>query len=429
MTKARVGGGFAIYENESSKTITWPGGLSADHIAVITVSWFELSAGTEDFNTPSGFTQRDANNVVIDTFTGRESRVEVWTKSLTGSESGSLTVSFNLPVYATVVLDVFSGDGDLTYNSMGTPNIAAASTDAVAPSASGTSGQLLVCCFGLTDPPGTTNAVPSGTTIGASATETTNYARNYWKELSSTGSTTDLTWDFTSTRDSAAFQLLIDDAGGGGVTGTLAKTLGNDTLAASGTPVLTGSLNRTLGSDTLAAAGTTTVSGTLAKTLGNDTLVASGSVGSPVSGTLALTLANDTLVASGTSVVSGSLAKTLGADTLVAAGTTSVLGTLSKTLGNDTLVASGSSGSEPIGALISTLRNDTLVAVGSPTLVGSFASTLTDASLASSGTTTIAGTLASTLRNDLLSGSGYPGTPTTSSFWRFIGLVMSRIGF
>lgn len=91
-----------------------------------------------------------------------------------------------------------------------------------------------------------------------------------------------------------------------GVTGTLASTLGNTTLAAAGTTTVTGAIARTLANATLAAAGTTTVTGTLARTLANTTLAAAGTT--TVTGTLAQTLGNTTLAASGSVGASGTIA-------------------------------------------------------------------------------------------------------------------------
>ncbi len=81
------------------------------------------------------------------------------------------------------------------------------------------------------------------------------------------------------------------------------------------TSVTPGRLEYTLTGDTLVASGfATTITGTLAKTLLNDTLATSG--GSSVSGTLEASLQNDTLVVVGTTTVLGTTAVTLNNDTL-----------------------------------------------------------------------------------------------------------------
>jgi hypothetical protein len=146
------------------------------------------------------------------------------------------------------------------------------------------------------------------------------------------------------------------------VNGAASATLGGDALAAQGATTVIGSLAVTIGSDALAAAGTSTVPGTLAVTLGDDALSASGSVGGAVTGTLAVTLGDDALAASGVVTVAGTLAKTLANDTLAAQGTVSVNGSLSATLGSDTLSAQGNL--TITGSLAKTLGNDTLDAYG-----------------------------------------------------------------
>lgn len=129
-----------------------------------------------------------------------------------------------------------------------------------------------------------------------------------------------------------------------GVTGTLATTNANDTLAASGTTTIVGALAKTNANDTSAASGTTTIVGTLAKTNANDSVSASGTT--TVVGALATTNANDTLSASGSvgSAVSGTLAYTNLNDTSAASGTTVIVGVLAATNNNDTLAASGNAG-------------------------------------------------------------------------------------
>jgi hypothetical protein len=130
----------------------------------------------------------------------------------------------------------------------------------------------------------------------------------------------------------------------GTITGTLAYTNNNDTLAASGTTTVVGTLNTTNADDTSAASGTTTITGTLNSTNNDDTSAASGTVGDAVTGTLAYTNNNDTLAASGTTTIVGTLAYTNINDILAASGTTTVLGTLARTNNNDTLAASGTVG-------------------------------------------------------------------------------------
>ena len=159
-------------------------------------------------------------------------------------------------------------------------------------------------------------------------------------------------WSTLGTDDLALVAIAVSEKEP--ITGTLAVTNANDTLAASGTvtpPAFTGTLATTNANDSLAASGTVTppaFTGTVAYTNTTDTLAASGTVTSPpITGTLAYTNANDTVVASGTSVpppITGTIATTNAADTLTASGTAAppaITGTLSYTNHADTLVASG----------------------------------------------------------------------------------------
>lgn len=148
------------------------------------------------------------------------------------------------------------------------------------------------------------------------------------------------------------------------VLGTLATTNNNDTISASGTTTVLGTLAKTNNNDTSAANGTATILGSLATTNANDTLAGSGAVGGTVTGTVNYTNANDTLAAAGTTTIVGSLARTNANDTLASSGTTVILGTLARTNANDTMVASGAAGTIT-GTVNYTNRNDSCSAQGS----------------------------------------------------------------
>lgn len=214
-----------------------------------------------------------------------------------------------------------------------------------------------------------------------------------------------------------------------GVSGTLAQTLDNTTLAASGTPTLTGSLAQTLAATTLSASGTTTILGTLAQTLAATTLAASGTVGSPSSGTVVETLDDTTLSASGTTTVVGTAAQTLANTTLAAAGTTNILGTVGTTLGNDTLAASGSVGSAVSGSVSGNLANTTLAASGTTTLLGTVSYTMENTVSSAQGTTSVTGTVGVTLANTTLAATGTSGFTAGGASWRFLKLWISKLGF
>ena len=124
------------------------------------------------------------------------------------------------------------------------------------------------------------------------------------------------------------------------VYGVLSTTLGDATLAASGTLTVSGTLATTLSSATLAASGTLTASGTLATTLGSATLAANGTL--TASGTLATTLGGSTLSASGALTVGGTITATMNDATLAANGAVTVTGTIAATLDDAVVAGSGS---------------------------------------------------------------------------------------
>ncbi len=149
------------------------------------------------------------------------------------------------------------------------------------------------------------------------------------------------------------------------VAGSLARTLGNATVAAAGNHAsVGGSVNQTLASVITAgpildenglqildenslpiladgAVGTffsSVNAGTVDATLGNLT---STSAGVSVTGTVTRTLQNATVAASSSGGVAGSVARTLQPVTISAAGGLGVTGTLAKTLAGATVVAAG----------------------------------------------------------------------------------------
>jgi hypothetical protein len=148
------------------------------------------------------------------------------------------------------------------------------------------------------------------------------------------------------------------------VTGTLAVTLDDTTLAASGEETFSGTLASTLDDTTLAATGAETFTGTLAATLDDTTLVASGA--ETFSGTLAATLDDTTLASAGlvANPVTGTLATTLDDTQFVATGDETFTGTLSTTLDDTTLSAAGAVAIPVTGTLATTLADTTLVATG-----------------------------------------------------------------
>ncbi len=260
------------------------------------------------------------------------------------------------------------------------------------------------------------NTIPdsiSGWTSQGTVTNNSEGARISTANSSGASSTT-----FTATNSDYSTTALVSikaGTGGGGSTGTVARTNANDTCAASGTTTVVGSVSRTNANDTLSATGTTTIVGTVNRTNSNDTSSASGSP--VIVGTLARTNANDTLVASGSvgSAATGSVAVTNQNDILAASGTTTVTGTANVTLNNDTISASGSSGSAVSGTVAVTNQNDTSAIQGTTTVVGTVNRTNQNDTMSASGTTTVTGTVARTNQNDTLAATGTSGNPPASS--------------
>ncbi len=153
-----------------------------------------------------------------------------------------------------------------------------------------------------------------------------------------------------STLDS--FTLSAVGSVGGALTGSLSSTLGNVTVAGTGSFTaagISGSLSSTLGNVTVAGTGSFTaagISGSLSSTLGDVTVAGTGSV--PFIGSLSSTLGDVTVAGTGSftaSGISGSLSSTLGDVTVAGTGSftaAGISGSLSSTLGNVTVAGTGS---------------------------------------------------------------------------------------
>ncbi len=203
--------------------------------------------------------------------------------------------------------------------------------------------------------------------------------------------------------------------GPGAITGSLAVTEADDTLASTGVVIVGGALAVTEANDTLSAAGGGLVTGALAVTEANDALSAAG--GGVVAGALAVTEANDTLAAAAGPVAGAALAVTEANDTLIAAGGGIVGGALAVTEANDTLAATGSG--LVTGALAATEADDALAATGTvvtPPILGSLAVTEDgDILFAIAVLGPVTGALAITEDDDVLTAAGHwipqgPGT-------------------
>lgn len=137
--------------------------------------------------------------------------------------------------------------------------------------------------------------------------------------------------------ESTAFEL-TSDGGGGGVTGSLAKTLGAALAASVGTIDVQGTSSKALGVVNLAAVGGVATQGTLSTTLGTATLSAASSVDG-IAGSLSATLGNASVAAAGTVSTAAALTQTLGATALASTGGLAVVGTLTQMLGAASVIA------------------------------------------------------------------------------------------
>ena len=211
MAFTRFGGDNDQIVGGTTLNLQWPASVTADMCAVVTIAVYMDDTRTL---TVAGFTQRALAEFSDDAGSG--SYAAVFTRDCDGSETGDIAVAVNLGSnYAAIALDVYSGDGALTYNSVSTLNSGAAGNDATAPSVTGASTQGLVAAFFVDGTPGTINSGPSGMTAGSTNVADMGTAL-YDEDLSSSGATGTKTFDFTTNRNWGGYAILIDDAGGGG---------------------------------------------------------------------------------------------------------------------------------------------------------------------------------------------------------------------
>jgi hypothetical protein len=215
MPQARVNGDSVDVELVSNQvSLTWPGGLASGMFAVITASYYENGEdGT--INTPTGFTPMFSSLVLSGSGT-TESRFEGFYREMNGAESGSIVVGRDeLAFYMTALLDIYQGNGALTFVSAtaGTP---ATGTTSVAPDVAGTSGQLQLALFGLSDPSTMTDPTDGSTTMsaGQQGTQDVNTGRNFYKFLSADIGAMSST--LGTSRGHVGISVLVNDAGAGG---------------------------------------------------------------------------------------------------------------------------------------------------------------------------------------------------------------------
>jgi hypothetical protein len=188
-------------------------GSAIGDLAVIVVSFYEN--GDKNVNTPTGFT--DQGSFVVGGTGTDESRLDVFTRVIDGTEGATFTVSINGgSIFGTTQLLTIRGSSALSVASVTAGTAAAGVTSIAAPSVSGTDGQGLLAAYGIGDPAGTYTD-PSGMTLGISeGTEATNTGRVYYETLTATGATGTRTLSWTNTRDAIGVSILVNGAGAGG---------------------------------------------------------------------------------------------------------------------------------------------------------------------------------------------------------------------
>jgi hypothetical protein len=211
MAKSRVGGATADIENTASSiSVAWPGGTAAGDFALFLVSWYE-NGSDGGLDVPTGFTSA-GSSVVIAGATSVESRVDLWYRELNGSEAGSVSTSrVGTNFYAAALLDVYRGDGALTFVSAtyGTPST---NSTATMPDVAGVNGQLQLGVVGIGDPATATNTADM--VVGLSGTQDTNTGHTFYKFLTADIGAQSTTLSIS--RPYVGISILVNDAGGGG---------------------------------------------------------------------------------------------------------------------------------------------------------------------------------------------------------------------
>ena len=173
---------YVEFNPATSGNITKPTGTAAGDFGLILVSYYENGA---TLNTPSGWTLEGSLAILGSGTT--ENRIDIFSRSMDGSEGASFTVSATGDIFATAVCFVLrSSNGAITFGSAtaGTPQTA---TPAIAPSVSGTITQALVCAFGFTSNKSVTT--PSGMTLGPDGGSIDESGQFFYEILAATGAT------------------------------------------------------------------------------------------------------------------------------------------------------------------------------------------------------------------------------------------------
>jgi hypothetical protein len=213
VAKSRVGGSTVEKLASGGPTflLAWPGGLASGDFAICVLSWFEESSSDAITVEPSGFT-RIGSSAVFAGASNDESRIEVWYKQLDGSESGNLTIGRAVhDFYGTAVLDVYRGDGALTFASASSLSTPGSGTSVTMPDMAGVSGQLQLGAIAIGDP-ATAPDTTADMAKGQAGLQNTNTCYTYYKFLTGDIGAQTVSPLGTS-RPHIAISVLVDDAG------------------------------------------------------------------------------------------------------------------------------------------------------------------------------------------------------------------------
>ncbi len=183
----------------------------------------------------------------------------------------------------------------------------------------------------------------------------------------------------------------LEDAGGGGITGTSSTTVDDNTLSATGEADIDGTASITSADDTITTAGEVDITGTSATTDDDNTLSATGAVGNIITGTATITQDDNTLSAVGDVIIESISAITNDDDTLSSVGEVDITGTSTTTDDDNTLSSTGTVGDNITGTASITQDDNTLSGVGEVDITGTSAITNDSDSTATNGDVIVEG--------------------------------------
>jgi len=228
--------------------------------------------------------------------------------------------------------------------------------------------------------------------------------------LAASGATGDMDGVFSGAVDTNkhAFAVILNPASGG-ISASLAATLGAITPTATAQIRINGRVAGTLGNTTLAATGRVSTAARLAGTLGDTTLASAFTItNGEITATLTQTLGSMTLQAAAQVRVNGRLIQTLGDMTLQAGAAARISARLQQTLGALTLAAHATQGGIT-ASLTGTLGNTTLAATARLQTGARLEQTLGNLTVAGQARVDIRAALAATLGNLTLEAATQPG--------------------